>query len=88
MTDKPDEYKVELNFFVVRSRNQYDEYLPLAGSCGDVRWHYRNTNSYLLTQRIITPKWNGLLSKSVNVFPWCNDGKGATTHEIEHIANG
>lgn len=67
-TDKPDEYKVYSNFLAFRSRNQTDEDRPLVGSREDIWRYHHNTNTYLLAQRTITPKWNTLLSKTLNVF--------------------
>ena len=66
LTDRPNEYRVYTNFFAFRSRNERDEDRPLVGSREDT-WRHKD-GDYLLVKRIITPKWNTLLSKNLNIF--------------------
>ncbi|AII11492.1 3-phenylpropionate/cinnamic acid dioxygenase subunit beta [Rhodococcus opacus] len=66
LTENPDEYKVYSNFFAFRSRNERDEDKPLVG-CREDLWRHQDGN-YLLAKRILTPKWNILLSKNLNLF--------------------
>lgn len=68
LTDNPNEHRVYSNFFAFRSRNERDEDRPLVGSREDIWRHHNNTNTFLLAKRIITPKWNTLLSKNLNIF--------------------
>lgn len=66
VTDDPNEYKVYSNFYAYRNRNERDEDRPLVGSREDT-WRYEN-GDYVLAKRIITPKWNVLLAKNLNIF--------------------